>query len=355
MAGRGLDQLLVGDLVRPGDSGRDGSAGLIWLTGFSGTSGIALVGPQLRRFFTDFRYVERAATEVPGSFDRITAERELLRELGKHLDGRVGFDDANTSVQTYRKLEELSGDHVELVPATGLVTRLRRAKDGAEQRAIAEAARLTDDVYLSIEQAGLAGRSEREVAMAAELRMRELGAEAPAFPPIVASGPNASLPHAEPTDREIEPGELVTLDLGVILDRYSSDCTRTMAAGKRPAAGAVEIYGVVLEAQLAALAGLRAGVAARDVDAAARDIISAAGHGALFGHGVGHGVGVQVHEAPRLSQRSEDELVSGDVVTIEPAIYVPGRLGVRIEDLAIVTGDGHENLSRRPKELRVVG
>jgi Xaa-Pro aminopeptidase len=355
VASKGLDQLLVGDLVHPGDSTRESSAALIWLTGFGGTSGMALVGPEVRMFATDFRYAERAEAEVPSSFQRLTAERQLVDELGPHLRGRVGFDPATTSVETHGKLAELIGDGTELVPEAELLAGLRRSKDETELQAIAEAARLTDEVYLSIEQTGLTGRSEREVAIAAEVRMRELGAEAVAFPPIVASGTNGALPHAEPTARAIEAGDLVTIDLGAIADGYASDCTRTLAAGKRPSDEAAAVYELVLEAQLAGLASLRAGAPARDVDAAARDVIVAGGHGEEFGHGLGHGVGIQVHEPPRLSKLSEDELCSGDVVTVEPGVYVAGRFGVRIEDLVVITEDGYENLSGRPKELQVVG
>ena len=347
--------MLVGDLVRPGDAGRDGSAGLIWLTGFGGTSGLAVVGPKTRIFVTDNRYTERAAAEIPDSFERVIAERELLPKLSEQLSGRVGFDAANVSVATHRKLQELVASAVELVPDPGVLAGLRRSKIPAELGAIREAARLTDEVYLSIAADGLTGRTEREVALAAERRMRELGADGPAFPPIVASGPNGALPHAEPTERAVEAGELVTLDLGVILDGYSSDCTRTFAAGSRPSDELVMAYEVVLEAQLAGLAAVRAGAAAREVDAAARELIAAAGHGEFFGHGLGHGVGVQVHEPPRLSKRSNDELQSGDVVTIEPGLYFPGRFGLRIEDLVIVTDEAHENLSHHPKELQIVG
>ncbi len=345
----------MGDLVRPGDAGRDGSAGLIWLTGFSGTSGLAVVGPNTRIFATDNRYAERAAAEIPDSFERLIAERQLLPEISKRLTGRVGFDASNASVETHQKLQELVSEDVELVTDAGVLAELRRSKEPAELRAIREAARLTDEVYVSIEADGLVGRTEREVGFAAEQHMRELGATAAAFPPIVAAGPNGALPHAEPTDRVIEAGELVTIDLGVILGGYSSDCTRTFAAGSRPPDELVTAYELVLEAQLAGLDAVRAGAGGREVDAAARELIEAAGHGDLFGHGLGHGVGVQVHEPPRLSKLSEEELQSGDVVTIEPGLYSPGRFGLRIEDLVIVTVEGHENLSRRPKELQVVG
>ena len=348
-----LDLLIVGDLVRPGDSGPDAIANIRWLTGFTGTSGFALVGPGRREFLTDFRYTERAATEVAGAFERVTLEGRLVAELAKRLAGRVGYDDAATSVQSLAKLTDALADGVDLVPASGLVERLRRSKDEGEIAAIAEAARLADEVFEWIAERGLAGRTERDVARAAQAQMRELGAE-PSFPAIVAAGPNGALPHAEPTDREIGAGDLVVVDMGAKLDGYCSDGTRTFAAGE-PGAEEREVYELVRGAQATALAAVRAGVAATEADAASREPIDAAGHAEHYGHGLGHGVGLEVHEAPRLGKKSEDVLVAGDVVTVEPGIYVPGRFGVRIEDLVAVTGDGFRNLSGTPKELRAVG
>jgi Xaa-Pro aminopeptidase len=234
------------------------------------------------------------------------------------------------------------------------VEQLRRSKDPDEVRAIVGAAGITNEVYEWSIGRGIVGRTEREVALAAEQRMRELGAEDPSFPAIVAAGANSSLPHAESSDREIGPSELVVMDMGAIVDGYCSDCTRTFATGKLEGEPR-EVYELVLEAQEAALAAVRAGAAAPEVDGAAREPIAAADHGEEFGHGVGHGVGIEVHEAPRLAQTSEDELVEGDVVTIEPGVYLSGRFGVRIEDLVFVTADGHRNLTGYPKELLVVG
>jgi Xaa-Pro aminopeptidase len=353
VAERELDQLLVGDLVRPGDSDRSGMANLRYLTGFGGTSGLCLVGPDARVFVTDFRYRERADREVPDVFDRVEAERQLLPAVAELLGGRVGYDDANTSVRSLRKLEEVAPDGTELVPAAGLVEELRRSKDVAELTAIAEAARLADEAYAWLGENGLVGRSERAVALAAENRMRELGTEGPSFPTIVAAGENGALPHAEAGEREIGRGELVVIDMGTIVDGYCSDCTRTFATGELDT-DARDVYELVLEAQSAGLAAVRAGAGGKELDAVARDMIAAAGHGEEFGHGLGHGVGIEVHEAPRLGKTSEDKLVEGDVVTVEPGVYVPGRFGVRIEDLVSVESDGCRNLSSQPKELQVV-
>jgi Xaa-Pro aminopeptidase len=352
---KGLDALIVGDLVRPGDSARDAMADLRWLTGFGGTSGLAVVGPALRLFLTDFRYVERIGEEVPAAFDTLRAEGPLPKALGEAgLSGRVGFDETRTSVRERDRLEEVLGGAVELVPAAGVVERLRRAKDALEIAAIGEAAKLINTVLGELLERPLRGRSERSVALWIERRIRELGGDGPSFPPIVAAGPHGALPHAEPSEREIGAAELVVVDCGAILDGYCSDCTRTPASGE-PTAAQRETYELVREAQERALTAIRPGAGGREVDAVAREIIAAGGHEEHFGHGLGHGVGIEVHEAPRLSPRSEDTLIAGDVVTVEPGIYLPGELGVRIEDLVVVGEERTENLTSVSKELRVAG
>ncbi len=217
-------------------------------------------------------------------------------------------------------------------------------KEPAELDAIRAAAALIDEVYAWLLDFGLAGRTERAVALAAEEQMRALGASGPSFPSIVAAAENGALPHATPRDVPIPAATLVTLDLGAILDGYCSDCTRTWATGELPDDLAA-LYATVLEAQEAALGAVRPGERGRDVDAVARDLIGAAGHAEHFGHGLGHGVGLDIHEAPRLARGVEERLVAGNVVTVEPGIYVPGRGGARIEDLVVVTGDGRDVLS----------
>ena len=353
VAEEGLDQLIVADLVNPGDSGREAQADVFWLTGFTGTSALCVVSAQERLFLTDFRYTERAEREVDSAFDRITVEGQALAGLAERLHGRVGYDEARTSVRALRKLTEAVGEDVELVAAEGLVGRLRREKEDAEIERIATAAKLADEVYEWICECGLAGRTEREVQLAAEQRMRELGAAAPAFPTIVAAGENAALPHHEASAREIGAGELVIIDMGAIVDGYCSDCTRTLATGDIDGRAA-EVYELVRSTQAMALAAVAEGVTGKDADSVSREPIAAAGHADHYGHGLGHGVGIEVHEAPRLSQRSEDTLAAGDVVTVEPGVYVPGALGVRIEDLVAVTPGGVRNLSSVGKDLRVV-
>jgi Xaa-Pro aminopeptidase len=341
VAERELDQLFVSDLTN-----------IRYLTGFTGTNGACLVGGETRIFFTDFRYTERAEQEVGEGWERPQAERELVPQIAARMSGKVGFEDSKLSVRQLARLEAAVGDDVDLVPAGDLVEQLRAAKEPEEIERMAAASELADSVFLWAIEQGLAGRTEREVARAVEARIRELGAE-PSFPPIIAAGENGAIPHAEPGDREIGTGELVVFDMGAELDGYCSDGTRTYATGD-PGDEAREVYDLVLTAQLAALGAIRAGAAGKEVDAVAREIISEAGHGDHFGHGLGHGVGLELHEAPRLATTSEDELREGNAVTVEPGIYLPGRFGVRIEDLVVLTADGYRNLSSTPKELTVV-
>ena len=229
-------------------------------------------------------------------------------------------------------------------------------KDAGEIALIRAAANLADEALRTVLEDGLAGRTEREVAIELELRMRRLGAEAPSFPSIVAGGAHAALPHAEPRPAEIAADVLVTIDWGALLDGYCSDCTRTYATSERISAEAREVYALVLDAQQRGLDALRPGPNGREVDAAAREVIVQGGHGEHFGHGLGHGVGLEVHEGPRLSRTAgEEPLREGSVVTVEPGIYLPGVLGVRIEDLAVVRAEGAEVLTGLPKELTVVG
>jgi Xaa-Pro aminopeptidase len=343
---RELDALLVSDLVN-----------VRYLTGYSGSNGVALVGLRdLRRFVTDFRYVEQAEQEVVG-FDRLTGENDLLEEVVAALpagDLRLGFEEEHVSVRTFDRLRELLSAAVELVPGGGLVEQLRVVKEPGEVERIRAAAELADEALRLTLADGLAGRTERAVALALEQRMRGLGAQRPSFDSIVAHGAHGALPHATPRDVEIAPGSLVTIDWGAELDGYCSDCTRTYAVGGEPSPRAREVYELVAAAQLAGLAALAAGTTGKDADAAARGVIQAAGLGERFGHGLGHGVGMEIHEAPRLSKSSTSTLAAGHVVTVEPGVYLPGELGVRVEDLVLVTGDGREVLNGLPKDLTVV-
>jgi Xaa-Pro aminopeptidase len=352
---RELDLLLVSDIVD-----------VRWLTGFTGSNALAILGTargdSAGIFLTDFRYVTQVAEQVPPLWDRRKATQELLGPaLAEHFpqwDGegrpRVGFDDASITVAQLERIREAIGERADLVAAGGLVESLREIKDAGEVSRIREAAHLADRALTEVLERGLCGRTEAEVALDLEVAVRRHGAEAVSFPPIVASGAHGALPHAEPRASVIEPGTLVTIDWGARLEGYCSDCTRTFAAGGAPAAEARAVYELVLEAQVAALAAVRPGPSGREIDAVAREIIEAAGHGEHFGHGLGHGVGLEIHEGPRLSRLGEAALVEGMVVTVEPGVYVPGSCGVRIEDLAVVTAGGAEVLNTLPKALAEV-
>jgi Xaa-Pro aminopeptidase len=332
-----------------------------YLSGYTGSNGLLVIAAAEsadHRFFTDFRYVTQSAQEVPDGFSREIAPADLLEAAARALgaggvsgEQALGFDDAALTVKQHTRLRELLAPGWDMVPCSGVVEGLREVKDAAEIDCIRAAAELADEALTGVLEGGLVGRTERDVAIELELRMRRAGAQAASFPSIVASGAHGALPHAEPRDIEIARGTLVTIDWGAALEGYCSDCTRTYATGPL-LEEATAVYQLVLRAQEAALSAVRAGIPAREVDGVARSIIEQAGHAEHFGHGVGHGVGMEIHEAPRLSRTAADDpLRAGNVVTVEPGVYVPGHLGVRIEDLAVVGEDGHERLTSLPKEL----
>lgn len=345
LPGAEIDLLLVTDLVN-----------VRYLTGYSGSNGLAVIGPDTRAFVTDFRYVQQSAEEVDPAFDRRQSQLELITGIAEVLpEGalRLGFEVAHVSVRDHSRLREELPERVQLVPVDGLVERLRAVKDGDEVDRIREAAKLADAAFAEFLGEGLAGRTERELAFSLVVKLNRLGA-APSFDIIVAAGPHGALPHATPRDVEITPGQLVVIDWGALLDGYCSDCTRTVCVGGEPTAEEREIYDLVLRAQMTGLDAIVAGARARDVDAAAREVIEAAGQGEHFGHSLGHGVGLDIHEAPRLSARSDAVLESGNVVTDEPGVYLPDRFGVRIEDLVVVADEGCEILTGVSKELTEV-
>jgi Xaa-Pro aminopeptidase len=339
----GLDALLVTDLVN-----------VRYLTGFSGTNALALVRAGGERLFvTDFRYVDQAEAEVGTDFERVQGRQDLLGDAAARLSGRVGFDDEHLTVGAHRRLGELVPEGVELVAAGGMVEGFRAVKDGDEIERIARAAEIVDEALGALAERGLTGRTERAVALDLERDLRERGAEAVAFPIIVAGGAHGALPHARPREETIPPDTLVIVDLGCVVEGYCSDCTRTFATGALDG-GAAEAYTLVLAAQERALEAVHAGAGVREVDAVARDAIADAGHGEHFGHGLGHGVGLEVHERPRLSPQGEGTLAAGNVVTVEPGVYVSGEFGVRIEDLVVVGEEGPEVVSGFPKALVTV-
>jgi len=342
LAERELDSLLVTNLMN-----------VRYLTGFTGTNGACVVTPDERLFFTDFRYLEQASEQVR-DFERLRAGPKMLEDVAGRLRGRTGFDDEQLTVAAHRRLAEKLPEGIELVPAGGLVERIRAVKDEGEIAAMAAAAEIATAAYDSLHERGLAGRTEREVAVELVRFMEDSGADAASFPPIVAAGAHGALPHAVPRDVEIPRDTLVVIDMGACVDGYCSDCTRTIATGSLPDE-ALEVYELVRRAQQDALAAARAGAECRAVDGVARELIDAAGHEEHFGHGLGHGVGLEVHEGPRLGKTAEGSLEAGNAVTIEPGVYIPGEFGVRIEDLVIV-GDGEPRvLTGFPKELVTLG
>jgi len=268
---------------------------------------------------------------------------------------RWGINSLTTSLHNYQLLQEkLRGKGLELVPLKGPVEGLRRRKDEDEIAKIREAVALTDRAFEHILSFIRPGLSEREIAWELEKFLRENGSDGLAFPSIVAAGPNSALPHATPTDYRLKEGELVLFDLGGRYEGYCADMTRVIVLGE-PTARQCEVYEIVLRAQEAALAGIKPGMGGVEADALAREVIKEAGYSDYFGHGLGHGVGLAVHEGPRLSYLAEDDVLEpGMVVTVEPGIYLPGEFGIRIEDLCVVRDHGLEVLTRSPKGLRSV-
>jgi Xaa-Pro aminopeptidase len=325
---------------------------LRWLTGFTGSNGAAVIGPGIRRFLTDFRYLTQAREQVDEAWGDAEIAVDLLARVAEgELPPRLGFAEDHTTVKDYGKLSELVGEDVELVPAGGVIERLRLVKGAEEIERVRAAARLADEAFTEVVlEGGIVGRTEKDVALDLEFAMRRRGASGASFPPIVAAGEHGALPHAEPRDVEIPPDTLVVIDWGAQKDGYASDCTRTVATGDVDPRDR-EVYDLVLRAQLQALAAVEPGPTGREVDAVARAIIDSAGHAEHFGHGLGHGVGLEVHEGPRLSKQGDTALEAGQIVTVEPGVYVPGRVGVRIEDLVVVTAEGNEVLSSLSKEL----
>ena len=322
MAELELDGLLVTTLVN-----------VRYLTGFSGSNGAcALRADGSVTLFTDGRYGDQAAAECPG-VDVVIA-RNLLASAAETMSGRWGVETHVLSVDDHAALSQAVGN-VELTPAGRLVERLREVKDADELAAIERACAVSVDALTDLLNGPFAGRTERQVARDLEWRMFERGAEALAFETIMASGPNSAIPHHRPTDRVVEPGDLVKIDFGARVDGYHADCTRTFVVGKA-ADWQREIHAAVQASQAAGVAALRTGVPVADADHAARSVLDDAGWLAYFTTGVGHGVGLEIHEDPYVGARTAGKLAAGTTLTMEPGIYLPGRGGVRIEDTVLV-------------------
>jgi Xaa-Pro aminopeptidase len=320
-----------------------------YLTGLASSNAALLVEPDGdATLYTDFRYAERArALDI--RFEQTA--RAVLTDLATRLAGRtIGIE---AHVVTVAAHETLTGGGVETVAQTGLVERLRAVKEPGELDSLRQAAAISDAVFGALAEERFVGRTERDLAWRVRELFHEHGSSELSFDTAVASAQNGASPHAEVRDVEIDANTLVTVDAGCRLDGYASDCTRTYATGDLPDELA-RAYAVCLEAQLGGLDAIGPGVSGRDADAGARDVIAVAGWAEQFGHGLGHGIGLEVHEAPGLRPESTDELEAGNVVSCEPGIYLPGVGGVRIEDMVLVTDDGRERLTHAPKELTTV-
>jgi len=320
-----------------------------YLSGFTGSAGVLLVGHDETYLLVDPRYTEQARQEAR-NISVVEIQESWTRVLASlaadHGWSALGYEDEHLSCRQFNRLQQ-ELDAVRLVPLAGIDT-LRAVKTEAEITLIRQAVRLVDAAFEFILGRVVPGRKEQDVALDIEVFLRRNGAERISFPTIVASGPRSAMPHGLASERVIGYNELVIIDCGAVYGGYCSDFTRTVAtAGPLP--WQEEVYGVVLEAQLAAIAATRAGIEACAVDAAARAVIEKHGYGACFGHGTGHGLGLAVHEAPRLGKKETGVLEAGMVVTVEPGIYLPGRGGVRLEDVVVVREHGCELLTQAPK------
>lgn len=329
-----------------------------YLSGFSGSAGALLITANTALLLTDFRYTLRAEREAPTFLQRqITPDKplpkllvELATELGLH---RLGFEAEQVSVRQLQKFTEAFHEAQvavppELVPVDGLVEPLREVKDTAEIAALRRAIAVTDEALAAVLPNLTPEHTERAAAWLLEVALRECGAEALSFPIIVAAGLNAALPHAEPGDELLGTGQPIVIDMGGRVDGYCADLTRTVVVGE-PDARFRELYNLVLQAQQQALAQIQPEMEGKAADALTRDYLSAAGFGTAFGHSLGHGVGLDIHEGPRLSRTSADTLQAGNVFSVEPGIYLPDWGGIRIEDLVLLTEAGCEVLSQAPK------
>ncbi len=327
-----------------------------WGTGFTGSNGLLLIETEAVHFVTDGRYRDQAEAEVPGEIEIHIASNGLMKCIEEEglLDGqsRVLFQSDHVTVDELRSWEERFPE-IEFVPTANLLTEKQGVKSDEEVDAIRKAQKVTDAVFTELIAWIRPGVSERDVAAEIVYRHMKRGASKMSFDPIVASGPNGALPHARPTDRALQDGDLVVIDMGCFLNGYASDMTRTIAIGN-PGEEARAGYDAVRKAQETALDAAEAGMKASDLDGVARKVLEAHGLGGEFSHGLGHGVGLQIHEWPRVSRNSDTTLPVGAVVTIEPGVYVVGHYGVRIEDIIVLREGGSENLTTSTKDLVIV-
>lgn len=326
-----------------------------YLCGFTGTAGMAVITANTAHFITDFRYQEQAALQVPSEYTIVVAKKGLWFEAVKILKNKatkVGFEAEHTSVASWEENKKLFAP-IELVPTSRAIENLRMAKDDDELEIMQRAIDIADQAIEHVFGILRPGLTEREVQDELLNQIKSRGASGPSFDFIVASGVRGALPHGVASDKVLEAGEMVTIDMGAIVDGYCSDLTRTVCLGK-PTRQQQKIYGIVWQAQTEAAARFRPGLSCKAADKIARDIITEAGYGDNFGHGLGHGVGLQIHEPPRVSSLGKQKLQVGQVVSCEPGIYIPDWGGVRIEDLLLIAKGGAKILSKAPKPRKLI-
>ena len=325
-----------------------------YMTGFTGSAGVVLISLKAAKFITDFRYVEQAGKQAQG-YEIVQHKGTLIEEVKKQVKEmkieKLGFEQEHVTFASYKSYEEAVS--AQLVPISGVIENLRLIKTASEIKILKEAADVADRAFTHILNFIRPGITELDVSNELEFFMRKEGATSSSFDTIVASGKRSALPHGVATDKVIEKGDFVTLDYGAYYNGYVSDITRTVAVGK-PSEELIKIYDIVLEAQLRGMAGIKPGISGKEADALTRDLIIEKGYGEYFGHSTGHGIGLEVHEGPALSMRSDLVLQPGMTVTVEPGIYLPGIGGVRIEDDTIITIDGNEALTHSTKELIIL-
>ena len=342
----GCDALLVTSLTN-----------IRYLSGFTGSAGVLLIRPDRMVFATDGRYKfqseeELAASGVDAEIEvgPVDVQRRALVAAATGIN-RLGLEATSVTWARQRTLASEWFPNVELVPTVAVVEQLRQVKDADELALMASAASVADEALAHVKALLLERPTEAEFGLALDSEMRRLGATGPSFETIVASGPNGAKPHARPSTRRIQPGELIVLDFGALVSGYCSDMTRTVCVGQPGSSTLLRMVEVVGEAQRAGVAAVRAGATGVEVDRACREVIADAGWSDAFLHSTGHGVGLDIHEAPWVGPTSSDTLESGHVVTVEPGVYLPEHGGVRIEDTVVVTADGCYPLTHTPKDL----
>ncbi len=327
-----------------------------YLTEFSSSDGFLLVTKSEAVFLTDSRYIEAAEKQVKGCSE-ISQLNSLSAQLPEYIK-KLGIDklfteSARLTVEEFNRISKIAACTVSAEKTDGEINSLRRKKSEEEKFCIIKAQRIAEKAFEHILGFISTEKTEKDIALELDFFMLKNGAEGISFDTIAVSGANSSMPHGVPSDKKIENGDFITMDYGAIINGYHSDMTRTVAVGSVSSKQA-EVYETVLSAQLASLESLKNGISGFDADKAARDIIVNAGYGDFFGHGTGHGVGIEIHEEPRLSLKSDKILYTGDIVTVEPGIYLPSEFGVRIEDMAYITENGYENLTKSPKNLIII-